>query len=113
MPPESLIRQRVNEVLSNFINDYPMCEKHREEILDITTYRMLKRRQGLEKNTIDSYVLDSQLRVDITVELTKLVRLVQGYPHHKMTPRKEETGTQRSYVTYDKTGKVIFNQVFN
>ncbi|EHQ89387.1 hypothetical protein [Desulfosporosinus youngiae] len=106
MLTKSQIILQINEVFSDFVHDYPMCEEYREEILDITAYRVLK-----SQKTIDNYVLAPQVRVDIIVELTKLAMLIQGYRNYNVIPRKSEKRSYQRYFTYDKTGKVIFTAI--
>ncbi|MGE4274015.1 MAG: hypothetical protein AB7E31_14330 [Desulfitobacterium sp.] len=91
------LSQKINNSLTNFLQLYPMYREYQKEILGLTEKRMAQREYHMDRCTLDQQLVEYQLGVDITVELTKAAM------HFKSLPESMET---KAYTTYDKQGKV-------
>lgn len=91
MFPNALLRQRVTEVFSDFSKYYPMCDGCRKEIFELTVSRISRKMSTVPQETLESYYIEPQSRVDLTVELMKVAMMLEKHPNHDCSLRKTET----------------------
>ncbi len=110
MMPYTSLRQKVNEVFSDFLRYYPSYEEYRKEILEVTERRVSKRLAKMSGATLERYFIGHQLRADITVEITKVAMLMKEFP--APIAAIESSGLivskATSRFTYEKKGNVVY-----
>lgn len=113
MMPYASLRQKVNEVLSDFLRLYPTYQEFRGEMLELTEKRVSRRLADMNGVSLERYFIGQQLRVDITVELAKVAMLVRAFPT-PIAPISPPASPEPSlfktttHFTYEKRGKVIY-----
>ena len=104
MVPYTSLSRKVSGIYSDFIKVYPTCQ-YREDILELTINRILRRLANLSQETLDVYFIGQQFRVDVTVELTKIAMSRQP----KLDLNSISEG-KRVVVLYDHYGKRVYIQ---
>lgn len=80
MMPYTSLRQKVNEAFSDFSRYYPIDQEFRGEMLELAEKRVSQRLASMSGDILERYFIGQQLRVDITVELTKVAMLMNEFP---------------------------------
>lgn len=122
MMPYTSLRQKTKEVLSEFLRLYPAYQEFSGQLLELTEKHVSQRLADMSRASLERYFIGHQLRVDITVELTKVAMLLKEFPETiahisplSTTVTTEPTGTIESilsknstHFTYEKRGNVIY-----
>lgn len=110
MMPYTSLRQRVNEVFSDFLRYYPSYEVFRKDILEMTERRVSKRLAKMSGAALERYFIGHQLRVDITVEITKVAMLMKEFsaPIASIVSSEPIVSKATSRFTYEKKGNVVY-----
>ena len=102
MVPYTSLSNKVSEIYSDFIKHYPTCQ-YREDILELTINRILRRLADMSQETLNCYFIGQQLRVDVTIELTKIAMSIQSKPDFNSIP------WERVAVLYNQYGKKVYS----
>ncbi|MBP1759281.1 MAG: hypothetical protein H6Q63_198 [Firmicutes bacterium] len=110
MMPYTSLRQKVNEVFSDFLRYYPIYEEFRKEILEMTERRVSKRLVKMSGATLERYFIGHQLRADITVEITKVAMLMKEFPEPIASIVLSEPIVSKTtlHFAYEKRGNVVY-----
>ncbi|MGI1659199.1 MAG: hypothetical protein ACRKFN_09495 [Desulfitobacterium sp.] len=89
------LSQKINGSLTSFLQLYPMYREYQKEILGLTEKRMALRECHTDMCTLDQQLVEYQLGVDITVELTKAAMHFKALPE-PMEAKNHTTMTSRA-----------------
>jgi len=119
MMPYTSLRQKIKEVLSEFLRLYPAYQEFSGQLLELTEKHVSQRLADMSGASLERYFIGHQLRVDITVELTKVAMLLKEFPesiaHRALTapsvptvPTESILSKTTTHFTYEKRGKIIY-----
>lgn len=109
MVPYTSLSHKVNEIYSDFIKLYPTCQEYREEILELTIHRILRRLADMNQDTLDNYFIGQQFRVDVTIELTKITLMMQPKLTFDCISQENRRINTSIPILYNQFGKIVYN----
>lgn len=106
----SSLKLAINDALIGFLGLYPVYEKYRERIFEITEKNMLLSQADRKSRHIKYYFNRYQLQADITIEITKAAMQFREFSESKKSPLPQEPNTPKTttHFSYDKRGNVIY-----
>jgi len=110
MIPNTRLSNKINEVYSDFILFYPVRQRYREEILELTINRILRSIADMSLDTLDSYLIGQQFRVDVTIELIKIAELMRSRPDINSARPQNRRVIPVSSVFYNRFEKIVYSR---